>query len=102
MFLLWEMIGKESLISLRINARLCISQEPKEYQRLKSKKICCLINMFREMMISVYLWICKVLFVLFSNFSLKQKVTFVVSFGENIQYVYNEMLRQQIPYDVVF
>ncbi|WP_269089186.1 CDP-glycerol glycerophosphotransferase family protein [Pradoshia eiseniae] len=33
---------------------------------------------------------------------LRDKVTFVVSFGDNVQYIYEEMRRKSIPFDVVF
>ncbi|MEH7158398.1 CDP-glycerol glycerophosphotransferase family protein [Neobacillus drentensis] len=61
-----------------------------------------LSQMVRELAICFYLLIFKCLFTIFSLFPLKNKTTFVVSFGDNSQYVYEEILRQGIPTKVVF
>lgn len=58
--------------------------------------------MVREIVISLYLFVFKSLFSLFKRFPLKDKTTFVISFGDNSKYVFEEMCRQQIPSDVVF
>ncbi len=58
--------------------------------------------MVREIAISLYLFIFKRIFDFFKLFSLKDKTTFVVSFGDNSKYVYEEMRRQGIQDDVVF
>ncbi|MBY0097105.1 CDP-glycerol glycerophosphotransferase family protein [Mesobacillus maritimus] len=58
--------------------------------------------MVREIAISLYLFIFKCFFTLFNLFSLKDKTTFVVSFGDNSKYVYEEMRRQEAQDDVVF
>ena len=58
--------------------------------------------MAKELMIQVYLMIFKVLFNMFNLFPLKNKVAFVVSFGDNSQYVYEELRRKHVDFDVVF
>ncbi len=58
--------------------------------------------MFKELIIQLYLLIFKVVFNMFNLFPLKNKVAFVVSFGDNAQYVYEEMRRKQVAFDVVF
>jgi CDP-glycerol glycerophosphotransferase (TagB/SpsB family) len=58
--------------------------------------------MFRELLIDAYLFVFRLLFGIFSLIPLKDKVTFVVSFGDNTQYVYEEMRRKNISFDVVF
>lgn len=58
--------------------------------------------MFRELLIEAYLFVFRMLFGIFNLIPLKDKVTFVVSFGDNTQYVYEEMRRKNISYDVVF
>ncbi|MEH6907833.1 CDP-glycerol glycerophosphotransferase family protein [Neobacillus drentensis] len=61
-----------------------------------------LSQMVRELAICFYLWIFKCFFSIFSLVPLKNKTTFVVSFGDNSQYVYKEIRRQNIPMKVVF
>ena len=58
--------------------------------------------MVRELLIEAYLFVFRLLFAIFSLIPLKDKVTFVVSFGDNTQYVYEEMRRKNVPFDVVF
>ena len=58
--------------------------------------------MVREIAISLYLFIFKWAFLFFNLVPLKDKTTFVVSFGDNSKYVFEEMLRQGIQNDVVF
>jgi CDP-glycerol glycerophosphotransferase (TagB/SpsB family) len=58
--------------------------------------------MVRELAICFYLFVFKCLFTIFKLFPLKDKTTFVVSFGDNSQYVYEEIRRQNIPTEVVF
>ncbi|OIK16431.1 CDP-glycerol--glycerophosphate glycerophosphotransferase [Bacillus sp. MUM 116] len=53
-------------------------------------------------MISIYLLLFKCLFALCNLLPLKNKVTFVVSFGDNSKYVYQEMCNQKIPFETVF
>ncbi|MEH7129895.1 CDP-glycerol glycerophosphotransferase family protein [Neobacillus drentensis] len=61
-----------------------------------------LSQMVRELAICFYLLIFKCVFSIFSLVPLKNKTTFVVSFGDNSQYVYEEIRRQKIPMKVVF
>src|SRR4051812_38985280 len=61
-----------------------------------------LLQMVRELAICFYLLTFKCLFAIFSLVPLRNKTTFVVSFGDNSQYVYEEIRRQHIPTDVVF
>jgi teichoic acid glycerol-phosphate primase len=58
--------------------------------------------MVREIAISLYLFIFKCFFTFFKLFPLKDKTTFVISFGDNSRYVFEEMQRQHIQQDVVF
>lgn len=58
--------------------------------------------MIREWLIEAYLLVFRLLFGTFKWIPLKDKVTFVVSFGDNSQYVYEEMRRKNISFDVVF
>jgi len=58
--------------------------------------------MVRELLIETYLLVFRLLFAIFRLIPLKDKVTFVVSFGDNTQYVYEEMRRKNVPFDVVF
>jgi teichoic acid glycerol-phosphate primase len=57
--------------------------------------------MVKELAIQIYLLVYKLLFTLLNRFPLKEKVTFVVSFGDNSKYVYEEILRQNKSVDVV-
>ncbi|MCQ6276845.1 CDP-glycerol glycerophosphotransferase family protein [Bacillus sp. V3B] len=57
--------------------------------------------MVRELIIDVYLLIFKWVFNFFNLFPLKNRVTFVVSFGDNSKYVYDEIRRQNKSVDVV-
>lgn len=56
--------------------------------------------MMREILITLYLSLFKFLFTIFKLFPLKNKVTFTVSFGDNSQYVYEEIRKQNIPVEV--
>lgn len=58
--------------------------------------------MVKEWIIKLYLLVFKVLFNIFKLFPIKNKVAFVVSFGDNTQFVYEEMRRKHISFDVVF
>ncbi|MBM7690859.1 CDP-glycerol glycerophosphotransferase (TagB/SpsB family) [Peribacillus deserti] len=58
--------------------------------------------MIREAAISIYLFIFKVFFLLFRMFPLKNKATFVSSFGDNCSIILQEMKQQNIPYKTVF
>ncbi|MDR7240694.1 CDP-glycerol glycerophosphotransferase family protein [Neobacillus drentensis] len=58
--------------------------------------------MVRELAITFYLFVFKYVFYIFNLLPLKDKTTFVISFGDNSQFVYAEMLRQGIDNQVVF
>jgi len=58
--------------------------------------------MVRETAISCYLFIFKCVFAICKLAPLKDKTTFVVSFGDNSKFIYEEMRRQEIQDDVVF
>ncbi|PAE25812.1 CDP-glycerol--glycerophosphate glycerophosphotransferase [Bacillus sp. 7894-2] len=57
--------------------------------------------MVRELIISLYLLIFKWLFNLFKLFPLENKVVFLITFGDNSQYVFEEMRKQGIDADTV-
>ncbi|WHY91234.1 CDP-glycerol glycerophosphotransferase family protein [Neobacillus cucumis] len=58
--------------------------------------------MVRELAISFYLFVFKCVFSVFNLLPLKDKTTFVISFGDNSQYVFEEMRRQNVQHEVVF
>ncbi|SCM06551.1 Protein of unknown function [Bacillus cytotoxicus] len=58
--------------------------------------------MFREFIITVYLIVFKILFSIAKLFPLKNKVTFIMSYGENLIFIYEEMKRQNIDCEIVF
>lgn len=58
--------------------------------------------MVRELAICFYLFIFKCFFSIFSLVPLRNKTSFVISFGDNSQYVYEEIRRKNIPTEVVF
>ncbi|GHH97458.1 CDP-glycerol glycerophosphotransferase family protein [Neobacillus kokaensis] len=58
--------------------------------------------MARELAISLYLFVFKCVFFIFNQLPLKNKTTFVISFGDNSQYIFEEMKRQNIQTEVVF
>ncbi|MFJ7848257.1 CDP-glycerol glycerophosphotransferase family protein [Peribacillus sp. NPDC097224] len=53
--------------------------------------------MAREIAIEIYLLGFKVLFSIFKLFPLREKTTFVTSFGDNCQHIAEEMDRQDLP-----
>lgn len=57
--------------------------------------------MVREFFISLYLFCFKMLFNLFNFFPMKDKVVFVITFGDNSRFIYDELKRQTIPAEVV-
>ncbi|MCJ8007973.1 CDP-glycerol glycerophosphotransferase family protein [Lederbergia wuyishanensis] len=57
--------------------------------------------MVKDIIISLYLLLFKIFFNLFKLFPLKNKLTFVISFGDNSKYVYDEIQRQKIPVEIV-
>src|SRR4051794_30936414 len=56
--------------------------------------------MARELAIFLFLLLFKCVFFLFNLLPLKEKTTFVVSFGDNSKYVFDEMRRQNIQVQV--
>lgn len=58
--------------------------------------------MVRELFISLYLLLFRVLFTLCKIFPLKRKITFVVSFEQNSLYVYEELKKHPDPFQVAF
>lgn len=60
-----------------------------------------MLNKGRELIIECYLLFFKIVFSLFNLFPVKEKLTFVITFGDNSRYVYDEIIKQKIPVDVV-
>ncbi|MGG2971697.1 CDP-glycerol glycerophosphotransferase family protein [Geobacillus stearothermophilus] len=58
--------------------------------------------MVRELLIFLYLWWFKAHFLLFRLFPLQEKITFVVSFGDNSLYVYEALQKKSPGMPVVF
>ncbi len=58
--------------------------------------------MAREIAITLYLIVFKMIFALAKGFPIKKKVVFVVSFSENNQRIWKEMMRQDVPCRVIF
>lgn len=58
--------------------------------------------MVREAAITIYLFIFSLIFAFFNRFTLRNKVVFVVSFSENNQSIYKEMIRQDSTCRIIF
>ncbi|MGU3352404.1 CDP-glycerol glycerophosphotransferase family protein [Bacillus wiedmannii] len=58
--------------------------------------------MIREIQIAIYLTIFRLLFNLFRVFPIQKKATFIMSYGENVLSIYEEMREKEIDLDVVF
>lgn len=58
--------------------------------------------MTREIIIEAYLILFAILHNIMKIFPVKRKVTFIMSYGENLIFIYDEMKRQKIDYNVVF
>lgn len=58
--------------------------------------------MVKEIIISIYLCLFKLIFNIFKLFPLKKKTTFVISFKQNSMFLYNQMRRQGITDQVIF
>ncbi|MEK4709701.1 CDP-glycerol glycerophosphotransferase family protein [Bacillus sp. FSL R10-2780] len=58
--------------------------------------------MIREIIVEVYLILFAILHNIMKIFPVKRKVTFIMSYGENLIFIYDEMKRQKIDYNVVF
>lgn len=57
--------------------------------------------MIKELIITIYLLAFKLVFNFFKLFPLKHKITFVITFGDNSKYIYDEIKRQQQEIEVV-
>ncbi|PEX40897.1 CDP-glycerol--glycerophosphate glycerophosphotransferase [Bacillus cereus] len=53
-------------------------------------------------MVEAYLILFTILHNIMKIFPVKRKVTFIMSYGENLIFIYDEMKRQKIDYNVVF
>ncbi|WP_142317627.1 MULTISPECIES: CDP-glycerol glycerophosphotransferase family protein [Bacillus] len=58
--------------------------------------------MIRELMVEIYLILFGILHNMMQVFPIKKKVTFIMSYGENLFFIYEEIQRQGINYEVVF
>ncbi|AWC30559.1 CDP-glycerol glycerophosphotransferase family protein [Bacillus cytotoxicus] len=58
--------------------------------------------MMREFIVTVYLTIVKILSSIYVLFPIQNKVTFVMSYGENHFFIYEEMNRQNIDCEIIF
>ncbi len=58
--------------------------------------------MLREIIVAIYLVVFKIIFSIVNIAPLKNKVTFIMSYGENLIFIYEEMKKQNIDCEVVF
>ncbi|WP_165350731.1 CDP-glycerol glycerophosphotransferase family protein [Ectobacillus funiculus] len=58
--------------------------------------------MLREVIIISYLFLFQLLFMTFRIFPLRNKASFIMSYGENHFYIYEEMKKQNVDCEVVF
>ncbi|MDM5430545.1 CDP-glycerol glycerophosphotransferase family protein [Bacillus mycoides] len=58
--------------------------------------------MLREIIVTIYLVIFKILFSIANIAPLKNKITFIISYGENLICIYEEMEKRNIDCEVVF
>lgn len=58
--------------------------------------------MTREIIVEAYLILFAILHKIMKIFPIKRKVTFIMSYGENLIFIYDEMKRQKIDCNVVF
>jgi teichoic acid glycerol-phosphate primase len=56
--------------------------------------------MFKELLITCYLLVFKLVFNVFKLFPQKNKITFVVTFEENNVFLYQEMIKQKVQFDI--
>jgi teichoic acid glycerol-phosphate primase len=56
--------------------------------------------MFKELLISCYLLAFKLVFSFFKSFPQKNKITFVVTFEENNIFLYQEIIKQKVPFEI--
>ncbi|MDX8366161.1 CDP-glycerol glycerophosphotransferase family protein [Cytobacillus sp. IB215665] len=57
--------------------------------------------MVKELIISSYLLIFKLVFNLCKQFKLKKKLTFVISYEENAHFLYKELIKQSMSIDII-
>jgi len=60
------------------------------------------MNMLREIIVAIYLIVFNLLFKFFKLFTIKKKVTFIMSYGENALSIYDEMKKNNVDFEVVF
>ncbi|WP_343267827.1 CDP-glycerol glycerophosphotransferase family protein [Paenibacillus sp. 102] len=60
-----------------------------------------MMGAIREIIVSIYLFLFKMLFRICKLFPLQKKVTFIISYGENLFYIHEEMKRQQVEDKIV-
>lgn len=60
-----------------------------------------MMEAMREIVIFIYLLIFKILFNICKFFPLKRKVTFVISYGENLFHLQEEMIKQRVQDEIV-
>lgn len=58
--------------------------------------------MVRELKISLYLFLYQIVFSIFNIFPVKNKITFIVSFGDNSLAVFEEMQKREVDTSYVF
>ncbi|WP_080497054.1 CDP-glycerol glycerophosphotransferase family protein [Bacillus wiedmannii] len=58
--------------------------------------------MLREIIVAIYLVVFKIIFSIANIAPLKNKVTFIMSYGENLIFIYEEMKKQNVDCEVVF
>lgn len=59
--------------------------------------------MAKEFLIDCYLFLFKIIFLICKRFKLQNKIVFVCSYTDNIQFVYNELIHRQLDgTDIVF
>jgi teichoic acid glycerol-phosphate primase len=56
--------------------------------------------MFKDLLISCYLLAFKFVFSFFKLFPQKSKITFVVTFEENNLFLYQEIIKQKVPFEI--
>lgn len=58
--------------------------------------------MIRELVIEIYLMIFSILHCIMKVFPIKKKVTFIMSYGENLFFIYDEIQKRGLDYEVIF
>ncbi|RBP91522.1 CDP-glycerol glycerophosphotransferase (TagB/SpsB family) [Cytobacillus firmus] len=57
--------------------------------------------MAREIYITIYLYFFKMFFKFFNLFPLKEKIVFVITFGDNSRYIYEEIRKRSLKEEIV-